>query len=99
VTDSRNLRRVDWLPFDWTEGLAFPRQRSSQSGYGASTATMMTLLKPLSAVILDMDGTLHDTEGVYHHALKEAVRAVDFTVTDAFCHSLIGILGPESDAC
>jgi beta-phosphoglucomutase-like phosphatase (HAD superfamily) len=48
-------------------------------------------------VILDMDGTLHDTEGVYHAALKQAVSAVGFAITDAFCHSLIGIPGPESN--
>jgi HAD superfamily hydrolase (TIGR01509 family) len=58
----------------------------------------MTLPQPLGAVILDMDGTLHDTECVYHRALKEAVEAVGFAVTDAFCHSLIGIPGLESDA-
>jgi HAD superfamily hydrolase (TIGR01509 family) len=58
----------------------------------------MTFPQPLAAVILDMDGTLHHTEGVYHQALKEAVRDVGFAVTDAFCHSLIGIPGPESDA-
>ena len=57
----------------------------------------MTLLQPLGAVILDMDGTLHDTECVYHRALKKAVAAVGFAVTDAFCHSLIGIPGLESD--
>lgn len=50
------------------------------------------------AVIFDMDGTLHDTEAVYHAALKQAVQAVGFAVSDAFCHSLIGIPGPESDA-
>ena len=58
----------------------------------------MTLPRRVSAVILDMDGTLHDTETVYHTALKQAVRAVGFAVTDAFCHSLIGVPGPESDA-
>jgi len=58
----------------------------------------MTLPNPLSAVILDMDGTLHDTEVVYHEALQAAVRAVGFAVTEAFCHSLIGIPGPETDA-
>ncbi len=59
---------------------------------------MMILTKPLSAVILDMDGTLHDTEVVYHQALQAAVRAVGFAVSEAFCHSLIGIPGPETDA-
>ncbi|MGA3401200.1 MAG: HAD family phosphatase [Acetobacteraceae bacterium] len=58
----------------------------------------MTLPRRVSGVILDMDGTLHDTESVYHTALKQAVRAVGFAVTDAFCHSLIGVPGPESDA-
>lgn len=58
----------------------------------------MTLPRRVSAVILDMDGTLHDTEGVYHAALKRAVQAVGFAVTDAFCHSLIGIPGAESEA-
>lgn len=58
----------------------------------------MMLPNRISAVILDMDGTLHDTEAVYHAALKAAIAAVGFSVTDAFCHSLIGIPGPESDA-
>jgi beta-phosphoglucomutase-like phosphatase (HAD superfamily) len=44
-----------------------------------------------------MDGTLHDTEVVYHLALKRAVAAVGFEVSDSFCHSLIGIPGTESD--
>jgi HAD superfamily hydrolase (TIGR01509 family) len=57
----------------------------------------MNLPRRLSAVILDMDGTLHDTETVYHSALKRAVAAVGFAVTDEFCHSLIGIPGQESD--
>jgi HAD superfamily hydrolase (TIGR01509 family) len=58
----------------------------------------MTLPRRLSAVIFDMDGTLHDTEGVYHASLKQAVRAVGFTITDAFCHSMIGMPGPVCDA-
>lgn len=57
----------------------------------------MILPRRLSAVILDMDGTLHDTEAVYHAALKQAVATVGFTVTDEFCHSLIGIPALECD--
>ena len=57
----------------------------------------MTLRTPVDAVILDMDGTLHDTEWVYHLALKRAVTAVGFEVSDGFCHSLIGIPGRECD--
>ncbi|MGH7068813.1 MAG: HAD family hydrolase [Acetobacteraceae bacterium] len=52
----------------------------------------------IDAVVLDMDGTLHDTEAHYHAALKKAVEAVGFSVTDAFCHSLIGIPAGETDA-
>jgi HAD superfamily hydrolase (TIGR01509 family) len=58
----------------------------------------MTLPRRLSAVVFDMDGTLHDTEGVYHASLKQAVHALGFTITDAFCHSMIGMPGPVCDA-
>jgi HAD superfamily hydrolase (TIGR01509 family) len=58
----------------------------------------MDITTRLAAVILDMDGTLHDTEVLYHAATRQAVAAVGFTVTDAFCHSLIGIPAAESDA-
>lgn len=58
----------------------------------------MTLRNTLRAVILDMDGTLHDTECVYHVAVQQAVQSVGFSVTEAFCHSLIGIPGKECDA-
>jgi HAD superfamily hydrolase (TIGR01509 family) len=62
--------------------------------------TTVTLILPrrVSAVVFDMDGTLHDTEVVYHAATKAAVAAVGFTITDEFCHSLIGIPGLETDA-
>jgi HAD superfamily hydrolase (TIGR01509 family) len=57
----------------------------------------MILPRPIGAVILDMDGTLHDTEIVYHRALKQAVASVGFSVTDGFCDSLTGIPGKECD--
>ena len=44
----------------------------------------MNLPHPVDGVILDMDGTLHDTEWVYHLALKRAVTAVCFSVSDSF---------------
>ena len=45
-----------------------------------------------------MDGTLHDTEVVYVVAMRHAVEAVGFAMSDAFAHSLIGIPGFESNA-
>jgi HAD superfamily hydrolase (TIGR01509 family) len=62
-----------------------------------SYAARMKLPNRVDAVILDMDGTLHDTEWVYHLALKRAVSAVGFSVSDSFCHSLIGIPARECD--
>ena len=52
----------------------------------------------ISAVIFDMDGTLHDTEIVFHNAIKAGVIAVGLSVSDAFCHSLLGIPGVDGDA-
>lgn len=57
----------------------------------------MILPNRLHAVILDMDGTLHDTEVVFSAALKDAARQLGFEISDAFCHSLIGIPGQEGD--
>lgn len=52
----------------------------------------------ISAVIFDMDGTLHDTEIVFHNATKAGVAAVGHSVSDAFCHSLLGLPGADGDA-
>ena len=58
----------------------------------------MTLPFPIHAIVFDMDGTLHDTEAVYVDAMRHAVEAVGFSMSDAFAHSLIGIPGLESNA-
>ncbi len=57
----------------------------------------MTLPSPIHAIVFDMDGTLHDTEAVYIAAMKHAVEAVGFSMSEAFAHSLIGIPGLEGD--
>ncbi|MEF2072537.1 HAD family hydrolase [Consotaella aegiceratis] len=59
--------------------------------------TFPKLRNPIGAVILDMDGTLHDTEIVYYRALKHAVAATGFSASDSLCRSLIGIPGKECD--
>ncbi|WP_426959954.1 HAD family hydrolase [Muricoccus radiodurans] len=51
-----------------------------------------------AAVILDMDGTLLDTEGAYRDAFLSAVRALGAEVTDAFYASLVGISSRERGA-
>jgi HAD superfamily hydrolase (TIGR01509 family) len=58
----------------------------------------MTLPSPIHAIIFDMDGTLHDTESVYIAAMRHAVQAVGFSMSDAFAHALIGIPGQEGGA-
>ena len=57
----------------------------------------MGTLNQISAVIFDMDGTLHDTEIVFHNATKAGVAAVGHSVSDAFCHSLLGLPGSDGD--
>ncbi len=57
----------------------------------------MEVTRQISAVIFDMDGTLHDTEVVFHNATKAGVAAVGFSVSDAFCHSLLGLPGADGD--
>jgi HAD superfamily hydrolase (TIGR01509 family) len=58
----------------------------------------MILPNRIRAIIFDMDGTLHDTEAVYLAAFQHAMQAVGFSVSEAFCHSLIGIPALECDA-
>lgn len=56
----------------------------------------MSLPRRPQAVVFDMDGTLHDTEGVYVGALKLAMQALGVTLAEDFCHSLIGLPSKET---
>lgn len=50
----------------------------------------------ISAVLLDMDGTLLDTERVYIDSLVAALRMCGYTDgVVALCHSMVGLPGPE----
>lgn len=52
----------------------------------------------IEAVLLDMDGTLLDTEKVYCESLFTALTALGYTDgIAALCHSMIGIPGPECE--
>jgi HAD superfamily hydrolase (TIGR01509 family) len=48
-------------------------------------------------VLLDMDGTLLDTELVYHRSLVTALNAFGFTDAVAISHAMIGLPGPECE--
>jgi HAD superfamily hydrolase (TIGR01509 family) len=52
----------------------------------------------VSAVLLDMDGTLLDTETVYHQSLIQALNAHGYRDdVVALCHAMIGLPGPECE--
>jgi HAD superfamily hydrolase (TIGR01509 family) len=50
------------------------------------------------AVLLDMDGTLLDTEQVYLTSLIRALDAFGYRNATAICHAMIGLPGPECEA-
>lgn len=50
----------------------------------------------IDAVLLDMDGTLLDTETVYHRSLIQALNAHGYRDdVVALCHAMVGLPGPE----
>ncbi|MGY3620898.1 HAD family hydrolase [Bradyrhizobium sp. USDA 10063] len=58
----------------------------------------MTTPWDISAVLLDMDGTLLDTEKVYFDSLVAALNARGYTDdVVALCHAMIGLPGPECE--
>ena len=51
------------------------------------------------AVLLDMDGTLLDTERVYFDSLVGALTAFGYTDDiEALCHAMVGLPGPDCGA-
>jgi HAD superfamily hydrolase (TIGR01509 family) len=53
----------------------------------------------VDAVLLDMDGTLLDTEKVYFDSLVAALNASGYTDdVVALCHSMVGLPGPACEA-
>ena len=51
------------------------------------------------AVLLDMDGTLLDTERVYFDSLVSALHAFGYTDNvEALCHAMVGLPGPDCEA-
>lgn len=52
----------------------------------------------IQAVLLDMDGTLLDTEKLFMESLIAAMGAFGYTDDIAtFCHAMVGLTGPQCD--
>lgn len=58
----------------------------------------MTLPRPHAAVILDMDGTLLDTESIYIRTFLETSTALGYPLPESFLHGLVGLPGSEFQA-
>ena len=59
----------------------------------------MTNRWDVRAVLLDMDGTLLDTERVYFDSLVTALGAFGYTDNvEALCHAMVGLPGPDCEA-
>ncbi|UYO39231.1 HAD family phosphatase [Rhodopseudomonas palustris] len=52
----------------------------------------------IAAVLLDMDGTLVDTERVYLESLTEVLNAFGLPDATKTCESMVGLPGPECQA-
>jgi len=53
---------------------------------------------PVEAVVLDMDGTLLDTEGPYREAFLASAAALGHTVDESFYATLVGVSSRERGA-
>jgi len=51
----------------------------------------------IEAVLLDMDGTLLDTERVYHASLCTALKAYGYAGAEAICDTVVGLPGPQCE--
>ena len=72
--------------------LAQAGEAGSQRGFNVSDKWNV------SAVLLDMDGTLLDTEKVYFDSLVAALNAFGYTDDIvALCHAMVGLPGPECE--
>ena len=79
------------------------RQRLPVSGLpaqgGGTRGRKMSDRWDVRAVLLDMDGTLLDTERVYFESLVTALNAFGYTDdVGALCHAMVGLPGPECEA-
>jgi HAD superfamily hydrolase (TIGR01509 family) len=70
-----------------------PRVRDTEPGKNSVTDHWQ-----IEAVLLDMDGTLLDTEPTYVSALTAALDAFGYPDATAMCHAMIGIPGAECEA-
>jgi HAD superfamily hydrolase (TIGR01509 family) len=58
---------------------------------------MEPLPYPIDAVLIDMDGTLFDTELAYTEAMREAAQFMGRKISVEFCHSTAGVPGPARE--
>ena len=52
---------------------------------------------PTDGVLLDMDGTLLDTETIYHSSTVAVLETLGYPDAEDTCHAMIGVPGPQCE--
>jgi HAD superfamily hydrolase (TIGR01509 family) len=79
--------------------LPVPGLLAERTEAGSKRGADVTAEWHVSAVLLDMDGTLLDTEKVYFESLIAALNSSGYTDDIIpLCHAMVGLPGPECEA-